>query len=62
MSQKPVWLTLAEQLVTQAQRDINKSKAKELRNKQQKHALFGLEKRARLKTNQEHQEHQEHHA
>lgn len=54
MSHKPVWLTLAEQLVTQAQRDINKRKAKELRNKQQKHALFGLEKRARLKTNQEH--------
>lgn len=46
---KPVWLVLAEQLVTQAQRDLTRKRAKELRAKKIKHVIYGLDQRARLK-------------
>lgn len=44
---KPVWLTIAEQLVIQAQRDLNKQRLAAAREARAK-ALYTLEARARL--------------
>lgn len=51
---KPYWLTIAEHLVVQAQRDINKAAAKSRREAAAR-ALYALEERARLSLYQKQQ-------